>query len=199
MILTERDKNILRWVEEHKSITINQTSKIFFKHCKESYYQARKRLRLLSNNGYLKRYRADMKSECIYYLDKKLSIHDLKVLDVYAEFISYGAEIRYFKKEYIIDSGSKNYRLDALIEVLYNDYFYPIIIEVDYTHLTGSKKLQDIYNSNHFQVKYKNLDDNIFPYVVIIRPVVTADHEQVNNIDILHTDFSLKNLSQVFN
>lgn len=198
MILTQRDKNILRFIEEYKSITINQCSKIFFNNCKQAYYQARKRLRQLYDNKYIKRYRADMKSECIYYLTKKLSIHHLKVLDAYAEFIKIGANIEYFKTEYKVPTKSKYYRLDALIEVTYEEYFYPLIIEVDYTHFTSQRKLIDIYNSKHFQDKYKELDDNIFPTVLIIRPVISDNSITSDLFNIVYLDFTLDGIEQVF-
>lgn len=199
MFLTNRDKEILKFIEEYGSITINQCSQIFFTHCKQNYYQARKRLKLLSDNKYLKRYRKDMRSETIYYLHKKLSIHDLKVLDVYSYLVYSGASIKFFKQEYIIPVEDKNYRADALIEFVYKDYFYTILVEVDYTHYTSQKKLLDIYTSFHFQDKYKNLGENIFPKIIIIRPVVINQYESIDGIDVLYLDFSLKNKDQVFN
>lgn len=46
-MITERDKEILRWVEENKSMTIDQCSKIFYNGNTYAYDQARKRLRFL--------------------------------------------------------------------------------------------------------------------------------------------------------
>lgn len=186
MYLTARDKQILRFIEEYKSITINQAAKIFFNNCKQSYYQARKRLKQLSDNKYIKRYRADMKSECVYYLEKKLSAHDLKVLDVYAELINLGADIDYFKQEYTIPTKIKEYRADALIEFTYQEYFYPMLIEIDYTHFTSNKKLLDIYNSNYFQNKYKKYDDDIFPTVLILRPTLPPNPFNTNLFNIYY-------------
>lgn len=197
MIITNRDKKTLQFIEKYGSITINQCSKIFFKNCKENYYQARKRLKKLSDNKYLNRYRKDMRSETVYYLEKKLSIHDLKVLDVYAYLIYSGVKIKSFNQEYVIPAGDKNYRADALIEFIYGDYFYTLLIEVDYTHYTSQKKLFDIYNSSYFQNKYKNLGEDIFPKVVIIRPAVTKENDMLKQIDILYLDFDLKNIGQV--
>ena len=172
MYLTKRDREILLFIEKYKSITIKQCSKIFFTTNKYSYYQARKRLKLLCDNKLLKRYREDMRSETVYYSEKKLSYHDIKVIDIYAELVSKGCTIKDFKQEYIIPvSDSKDYRADGLIEFEYQGYFYPLLIEIDYTHLTGEKKLMDIYNSGYFQNKYKELDSDIFPTVIIARPI----------------------------
>ena len=176
MYLTKRDREILLFIEKYKSITIKQCSKIFYTNNKYAYYQSRKRLKLLCDNKLLKRYREDMRSETIYYSDKKLSYHDTKVIDVYAELVSKGCTIKDFKQEYIIpintDNGKdKEYRADGLIEFEYQGYFYPLLIEIDYTHFTGEKKLMDIYNSGYFQNKYKDMDTDIFPTVIIARPV----------------------------
>lgn len=175
MYLTDRDKEILRWIEEHKSITINQCSKIFYTNNKEGYQQARKRLRKLNQCNYIKRFRKDMRSETVYYLDKKLSFHDLKVFDILAELIYLGAEIKNFEKEYVIPAGEKNYRSDALIEFIYNKYYYIFLVEIDHTHFTSFKKLIEIYKSNFFQEKYKEFGQNIFPEVLILREYETKN------------------------
>lgn len=197
MYLTNRDKEILKFIESYGSLTISQCSKIFFKDCKKNYYQARRRLKMLSDNKYLLRYRHDMRSETVYYMRKKLSLHDLKVLDIYAELIHLGASIRSFKREYIITLENKNYRVDGFIECIKNGYFYPILIEVDFTHFTSMKKIMDIYNSKYFQVKYKKLDEDIFPSIIIVRPVFV----QMGNdlpFQLIYTDYSLANLNKIF-
>lgn len=198
MYLTNRDKEIFKFIEQYGSITINQCSKIFFSKCKQNYYQARKRLKLLSDNKYLKRYRKDMRSEAVYYLDKKLSAHDLKVLDIYAELINQGAEIKYFKREYAIPTKNKEYRADGLIECIKDGYFYPILVEIDYTHFTSNKKLLDIYSSNYFQKKYKDLDEDIFPTVLIVRPFISSYN---NNLpfNIIYTTMCINNINTLFN
>lgn len=197
MYLTARDRKIIKFIEEYKSITINQCSKIFFNNCKESYYQARKRLKLLADNKYLQRYRKDMRSETVYYITKKLSFHDLKVLDIYTYLISLGANIKTFKREYIITLEDKEYRADGFIECVKDGYFYPILVEIDYTHFTSKKKLMDIYNSGYFQSMYKKLDADVFPTVVIMRPVVVQVDKELP-FNLVCIDFPLSNLNSVF-
>lgn len=196
MYLTYRDKSILKFIEKYKSITINQCSKIFFKNCKENYYQARKRLKLLSDNKYLQRYRKDMHSETIYYLTKRLSFHDLKVLDIYAYLINLGAEVKKFKREYTIVLENKEYRLDGFIECIKDGYFYPIIVEIDYTHFTSIRKIFDIYNSRYFQNKYEDLDYDIFPTIIIMRPVI-IDVDRELPFNLIITDYNLCNLNKI--
>lgn len=198
MILTKRDKEILKFIESYGSITINQCSKIFFGHCKQNYYQTRKRLKLLADNGYLKRYRKDMRTETVYYQEKKLSFHDLKVLDVYAYVKSVGADITFFKQEYSITLKDKEYRADGFLECLKDNYFFPIIIESDISHLTGEKKLMDIYNSGYFQDKYKDMEDDIFPTVVIVRPVIPSIDVSHLPYSVLYADYCMYQLSNLF-
>ena len=134
MYLKKRDSEIIKFIKKYGSITINQCSKIFYTKNKEGYQQARKRLKQLSDNKFIKRYRKDMQSECIYFLDKKLSIHDLKTLDIYAELINAGATIKSFTPKYRIDTikSNKKYReLDAYIEFIYKDYLNFLILEID--------------------------------------------------------------------
>ncbi|EGO86294.1 hypothetical protein G8S49_11355 [Clostridium botulinum C] len=200
MYLTKRDKSILKFIEEYGSITINQCSKIFFDKNKEGYQQARKRLKKLSENKFLKRYRKDMHSECIYFLDKKLSLHDLKAFDIYAELIFTGATIKKFIPKYRIKTlnSKKTYReLDVLAEFIYKDYFYTLIIEIDYTHFTNKEKLLDIYNSNHFQSKYKHLDSNIFPSILILRPYIPERKINDERMHIYYTSFEHPNIHDI--
>lgn len=201
MYLTKRDKNILKFIEEYKSLTIKQCSQLFFNNCKESYYQARKRLKLLADNHYLKRYRKDMRSETVYYMDKKLSCHDLKVIDVYACLKTIGVDIKTFEREYVINCGGKEYRADGFFEFICCDgYFHLLLVEIDDTHFTSLNKLLDIYNSNYFQDKYKNLDDNLFPNVIIIRPFIPTNISLSLPFNVYyHTNISVYNIKQILN
>lgn len=198
MLLMPRDKQILKFIEDYGSITIKQCAKIFFTNNNMAYDQARKRLAILFKNKFLKRYRQDMRSETIYYSDNKLSFHDLKVLDIYAYIISVGADVTYFKQEYTIPCGDKDYRADGLIQCIYEDFFYPILIECDYTHYTSEKKLMDIYKSGYFQDKYRDKDENMFPFVIIMRPVIPSIDTSLLPYNVLYTNYELLDISNIF-
>ncbi|GLC32930.1 hypothetical protein [Clostridium omnivorum] len=142
-MITKRDKEIIKFVETYGSITPKICSKVFFKGNKEAYDQARKRLRVIYREELLKRYRKDPKSEAIYYLDKKLKIHDLKLLDVYTELLDF--EILKFEKEKILDiSENKKYIIDAAMVIREDEISIPLLIEIDYTHYTSMEKARDI-------------------------------------------------------
>ncbi|MFL0198286.1 replication-relaxation family protein [Clostridium sp. WILCCON 0269] len=196
-MLSKKDKEILRFIETHKSITINQCAKCIFTGNKYAKDQARRQLRQLYKEKFIQRYQGSRSSQVVYYTIERLGIHDLKLIDVYSEFMSLGATIESSQKEYIVytDTAKKSYRkIDAVFEINYNDYLIPIICEIDYSHYTSMKKLQDIYKSNHFQEIY---GENVFPLIIIVRPVITKYKLLVDNgLLILYVDWELSNLKQ---
>lgn len=198
MVLSKKDKMILNYIDEHGSITINQCAKVIFTGNRYAYDQARKKLRQLYNKKAIARYRASISDEAVYYVDTRLNIHALKLLDIYAKLVEMGAKIETFHKKYRIYINGKKYReIDALIELNYNDYFIPLIVEIDYSHNTSIIKLQEIYKSSHFQDKYRELSEDVFPLIVICRPVVNKSLCTENDFQVLYTDFTLQNLPQV--
>lgn len=192
MILTSRDKEILKFIECHHSVTIDQTAKIFYKDKKEAYQMARKRLKDLQNNNYIKRYRENQRCECIYYINKKLSPHNLKLMDVYAELVNAGAKIELFKKEFNISTDKNNYRIDALLEFEYDDYFYTFFVEVDYTHFSSIKRFEEIFKTGYMQHRYNKYGENIFPHVLIIRPILPTVQVKSSYFDVTYMNFSLE-------
>ena len=145
-MITKRDKEIIKFVEKHGSITINQCAKMFFRNNKWAYDQARKRLIIIYNLSLLKRYRKDPRSEAVYFIAKPLKTHDLKLMDVFAELSEY--EIIMFKKECEIKiDKDTNYRVDAAAIIKIDGMYIPLMIEIDYTHFTNIKKIKQItYN-----------------------------------------------------
>lgn len=146
-MITKRDRDILIWIERYRSITINQCAKIFFTNNKEAYDQARKRLRHLNKEGLIRRYRKDPRSEVVYFMDKKLKTHDLKIFDVVAQFIYLGWEIEEFEKEYAFNLRDRKYISDAKIIFTKDNKKIPVILEIDYSHMTGKSKIEDITNA----------------------------------------------------
>ena len=142
-MITKRDKEIIKFAETHGSITINQCALMFFRDNKAAYDQARKRLRIIYDLNLLKRYRKDPRSEAIYFIDKPLKIHDIKLMDVFAELSKY--EVIMFEKECKIEiDKDTNYRVDAYAIIKIDGRFIPLMIEIDYTHFTNIKKIKQI-------------------------------------------------------
>lgn len=183
----DRDKEVLRHIEDYKSITVKQAQKIFFK----NYESARRRLKQLEDMKILKSYENKLTNEKVYYIEDKLSSHDLLAMDFYAELICNGATIRQYKKQprFLNDM----IRGDAFIEFLYQNNLYYIILEVDLTHFTSSGKMQlyeKLYKEGTLQKECKG----VFPSIVIIK-----NHSDVkylsNNFEVIYMDFKLIDFS----
>lgn len=195
-MISKKDKEILKFINTHKSITINQCAKCIFTSNKWAKDQARKQLRQLYKEGLIARFQGSRTSEVVYYTLQRLSIHDLKLLDVLAEFISLGATINSFQKEYRVytTKDKKKYRdIDAVFELSYDDFKTVVMVEIDYSHYTSINKLQDIYKSNHFQELY---GQDVFPLIILVRPVAENRLVIENNLLILYVDWELENLKQ---
>lgn len=148
----DRDADIMRFVRKYGSITINQTANIFFSNSNNKYDLARKRLRILYKNNYLKRYQAEISKQAVYYLDKPLKDHSLKLLDVYAELSTF-SKILSFTREYSI----VNHKCDGyfLIETEDEDYIYNfnVLVEIDMTHETSFTKIKNLMVCNKFETE----------------------------------------------
>ncbi|OBR90695.1 hypothetical protein CLRAG_33430 [Clostridium ragsdalei P11] len=197
-MLSKHKREILNFIQEEGSITIHQCAKIIYHGRKYGYDMARKTLRSLYQDKAIARYRYNMTAETIYYINQRLGIHALKLLDVYAEFINLGCTIETFKKKYRIYTNGKKYReIDALLELNYQEYFIPIILEIDYSHMTSIEKLKEIYNCRYFQELYKQqIGESIYPLTIIVRPVVENRLLNDNDFSILYSDFDLPNLAK---
>lgn len=182
-MLTDRDRQVLRHIEDHKAITIKQAQKLFFK----NYESARRRLKQLENMGLLHSYENKISDEKVYYSEKKISSHDLLVLDFYAELVFQGAAIRQFRKQpkFLNDL----IRGDAFIEFLYENNLYYIILEVDLTHFTSSSKMQ-LYEKLYKEGTLQKECRGVFPSVVIMK-----NHSDIrylsNNFEVIYLDFKL--------
>lgn len=190
-MITKRDKKILIWIEKYCSITINQCSKIFFTGNKQAYDQARKRLRYLNKEGLIKRYRKDPRSEVIYYMDKKLKIHDLKLMDFVAEFYAQGWELHKFDKEFTVKVKDKKYIIDGKAVFKKGKISLPAIIEIDYSHMTAIKKINDI--ANVCKGKYLK----IFFVVRVAQEKIKIKKTENDSVCLIYLPWGLEELKEV--
>lgn len=159
-MLTNRDNNILMFIEEFGGITIYQTSKMFFNNSKYGNDLARKRLKKLAEQNILK-YESDwVTNQRVYFTKKKPSSHSLVLLNLYAEIIGAGADVIEFEKEYKIDNIC---RPDGFIIFSYNGKGKMAFVEVDMQNKTNLEKYQKLYETQLFQKEY-----GTFPEVIIL-------------------------------
>lgn len=187
-MITDRDKLILKWIEEYKGISISQCTQIFFAN---NYEGCRRRLKQLEEFGLLKSYISKLKKEKVYYQDKKLSDHDLLIYDFIKESYRSGAKLYDMKLQprYLNDM----IRPDAFIILTKEKEVYLILLEIDYTHYTNSDKFQlyeKLYKENIFQNKYST-----FPILLVARPFITTKYNS-KNFECIYTDLEFSNLNK---
>ncbi len=190
-MLRERDREILNYINEYKGITIKQASRLFYKDVKCKYDRARKRLKQLEEQNILQSYISKFNNEKVYYLDKKLSAHDLYVLELYSLLIENNCEILEFKTQPLY--LKKQIRPDAFIKFRHDNLIYLIFVEVDLTHFTSLNKYQTyemLYRTEELQSKY-----GTFPIIVVVgdNPI---EYESCN-FDIVYLKFKDINIHKI--
>lgn len=186
-MVTQRDKRILRFIEDFGGITINQCSKIFFRDTKHPYDLARKRLKKIAEMTDLRYFTNKLTGERVYCHDKRLTPHTVFLYNVYAEFIHHDCKIIEFKKEPQYLDGAR--RADGFFEIEYNNGRRKIIcVEIEVTYSTDFSKYDEIYKGGEFQSKY---GEDAFPLVVNVGDL-ESDYSS-ENFEIAYLDYNLSN------
>lgn len=185
-MLSLRDKRILRLMEDTGlGLTINQAGLMFFPK-KFAYDYARLRLKKLYDMKAIRRYVNNYTGELIYYTARKPSYHDNAVMNVYANFVSHGYKIEYFKNEKQWLDGS--IRSDGFI-VADNPMEKRIaIVEVDLHSVTDISKYELLYDTREVQKEY-----GVFPMVIILSDVerrYESENFEIVVLDVKCSDFS---------
>lgn len=134
------DKQILKFVEDFKSITVKQAEIMFYKNNNN----ARRRLKELEEQGILKSYKYNKTALAYTFKEfKEISEHDTIRNDFVSQLVSQGSRINNFK----ICPRPLNGMVvpDLYIEYTYKDNIYKSYVEVDLTHFTGDSKIT-LYN-----------------------------------------------------
>lgn len=197
-MLTERDKQILIHIENPivKAITVKQCANIFFKDSSTKYELARRRLKHLEENKYLKSYRNETTKQLVYYSsDEKVSAHNLYILDFLAKLYEIGCQKIIFQKPQKLLNGS--IRPDAFLGFYYKDRYYFVLLEVDFTHATDLSKFQNyerLYKTGELQEKCYG----IFPKIIVMSLTNTPNLVySSNNFDVKYLNFKLDNFDKV--
>ncbi len=134
------DKQILKFIEDFKSITVKQAEIMFYKNNNN----ARRRLKELEEQGVLKSYKYNKSALAYTFKEfKEISEHDTIRNDFVAQLIAQGSTINSFK----VCPRPLNGMIipDLYIEYTYKDNIYKSYVEVDLTHFTGDSKIT-LYN-----------------------------------------------------
>lgn len=206
MYITDKDNNTLKFVEQYGSITVRQCAKLFYNNQSYSNQTANKKLNKLVKYGKLKVSRDISGNANVYYFDKKLSYHDLLVLDFYCELKALGVQIHYFKRNQSWQEGK--HISDGFCCYSIGDKLFFNIIEVVRFHQLDKDRYNTLYKSNEVQKfcsdLYKTLGGktelNIFPRIILIDEVTHIDNYLYINDDIkvIQLDFKMNNFSNIF-
>ncbi|OSA98082.1 UNVERIFIED_ORG: hypothetical protein B2H98_05150 [Clostridium botulinum] len=187
-MLTERDRQVLKWIEDYKAISVTQATELLFN---GTYESCRRRLKQLEDMELLKSYISQFSREKIYYQEKKLKDHELLVYDFLKVVKKKGGEIRQIKLQPQYLKGL--IRPDAYIEFTLENNLYFIILEVDYTHYTSNIKMQ-LYEKLYREGTLQKQCYGTFPIVIISRPTLNDVRYNSSNFDVIYTDLHYNNL-----
>lgn len=190
-MLTDKDYEILEFVKQYGGITINQCKSLFY-NTKYGYDTAKRRLRALHQEGYLKADRDFLSNKIIYYNYKKLSSHSILLLDFYSRLIGEGAEVVLFKREFKTPGA----RADGFVIFKYKNTAKMLLVEVDINNRTKIDKYKRCYEEGYFQKQF-----GAFPVVMIVEKKKKEKEKKEGNKEIKYKvvkmDYSYSDLSVI--
>lgn len=174
IILTDRDKEIIQFLKDFKVATTTTISQIYFN---SSIRPCQRRLKYLSEHGYIKSYQETVITEKIHYAKRKPI--NLKHALVLSEFIAklkiQNIEILKYKVPYQIS----NIIADAFIAIRINNQNYIYFVEVENTKKFNLDKYEKLYYSRIWKETFP-----IFPNILVITDKKINRNEKLNIIDI---------------
>ena len=167
MRFTANTRRILDYISEYKFITAKQCANIFYKNRKLPLIMAQKKLKLLYDNGVVKRVQDKYTKEYVYSYEGIVpNNHKLYMMNLYS-YLFNRYDIVYFKLEECWDLSKR--RNDAHIIIEKDDCLVGMLVEIDINHKTNRAKTQSIYESGEVQHWYKsNFGNEYFPSFIIV-------------------------------
>jgi hypothetical protein len=219
-MITKKDVEIIKYVEEFGFITIGQCYEIWYRDRKYGYDLARKELNKLIKEQYLNGYKdtGNIYAEKIFFIQdkyKRPTRSMIIVQNVYSELCKLGAEILYFnREEEWLKSENNNhgkYRSDGFVIFNLGGYVYSSFIEVVDCFSTVSYTLQkkqlttkyiDVLESGEAVDKIKEVTrvnkEFSFPTLLIADEIDHKTDFEIEDINIVKTNFKLEKLSRIF-
>lgn len=156
MVVTERDKKVIGFIEEFKVATTDTIHELFYPSLKV----AQRRLRLLTENNLLKRDRDHFTAQYYYYINKSRQLrHSLLLTDFYRE-LNKRVKIKLFRKEFPIE----DIRPDGLVIYEVEDKNYIACVEVELSNTPDIGKYERLYKGE----AYKKYFNGVFPLIYYV-------------------------------
>lgn len=160
MILQERDKAILDFIERFKAATTSQIAREFFHSNSQAEALARRRLKKLCDEKLLKRERNNINAEYVYYTKKSAQMaHQLILVDFYLQIKRYGQLIEFTPEKVMGDIRS-----DAVCKIVRGNLLHLFCVEVE---LSNNNFNQQKYETFYSTREYKKWFE-VFPKIIII-------------------------------
>ena len=177
-MITDRDRDIINFIYDIGFITIEQTGKLFFTDSKVPYDLARNRLKkLVKQDLYIKAIRNTETKQLLYVPKesklKRVSKHDLLVLDYLAELKCLGCEVETVE----VEKDFGGIIPDAYVRFIFNGYRYHQLLEIELRH-----DYVDINRFNKVKDKIIQETNNILPTIVIVQDT-NKDYSADNKTD----------------
>ena len=177
-MITDRDRDIINFIYDIGFITIEQTGKLFFTDSKVPYDLARNRLKkLVKQDLYIKAIRNTETKQLLYVPKesklKRVSKHDLLVLDYLAELKCLGCEVETVE----VEKDFGGIIPDAYVRFVFNCYRYHQLLEIELRH-----DYVDINRFNKVKDKIIQETNNILPTIVIVQDT-NKDYSADNKTD----------------
>ena len=163
MKLTDRDINIINFIEKNQGATIKQIHKLYF----PSYDVAADRLKKLSDSKFIKVQLHPILGKKVYYFKKLPSFHTLIITDV---VILLKDKLDFMQREYKI----KNNKVDCIFILKEGKL---LIVEVDIFNKTSDKKINEITTA----LNEKNAN---FEFCIISKHEVIKKNKKIKYIKI---------------
>ncbi len=188
-MLTNRDKQLLKFIEKYKSISTQQAINIFFNGLKES---AIRRLNQLEKSGELTHYYINKNK--LYRLvgeNKTISEHDNYILDFYSWIYKNEGEVIDFQTSVHCLNGLLIPDAFTKFKMKYEDEEYIInaYLEIDFTHYTDELKIKTLYQ------KLYN-ESNEYWILIVARPTKGL-RINPSDFDVIYTDLKFNNLKRL--
>lgn len=182
-MITDRDKDIINFIDRIGYASIQNIQDMFFGNNRYGYDGARKRLRKIEEMGeYIYHFKNQETNELIYvpYNSKlkRVSTHNIKVLNYITKLSTLGCKITNVELEPVFN----NIKPDAIICFEFNNYRYYQLIEVQIRH-----NYVDLnrFKNNETVDAILNRTNNIMPKIIIIQDT-NRDYAKDND-----TEFSI--------
>ena len=171
-MITEKDKMIIKHIEEYNFITNRQAREIFMNpDISKGYEIARRRLKVIQNsqikfgpdNKSLIMKRNPLTNENVFFYKTLPTFHDIQIMNVYARLKFIGVEIKHFKKPAYWNNGKQ--RSDAFFACSLTGKDVVCFLEVCVTNNdTHIRDYENLYRIGELQEKL----NGAFPRVIVV-------------------------------